>query len=100
MSSLLISENEDINVMCGTEYMALSVFLCPVYHAFYNETLMVLNNEFNNPECFGEADWSANPPALKFKFPITESSVSSCSNNFKVFFHICLHTNFPSDVML
>ncbi|KAM3616052.1 uncharacterized protein V6R79_011421 [Siganus canaliculatus] len=76
-------ENEDITVKCGTEYMDLSIFLCPMYQAQYNETLMVLNNE-NKPECFGTADFSVDPPVLKFRFHLNESSSSSCNNNFKI----------------
>ncbi|XP_029302362.1 zona pellucida-like domain-containing protein 1 [Cottoperca gobio] len=77
-------ENSDITVVCGTEYMDLSIYLCPMYQAFYNETLMVLNNQINTPECYGTADWSVDPPVLKFRFPMNESAVSSCNNNFKI----------------
>uniref|UniRef100_A0A3Q2YIX0 Si:dkey-4p15.5 n=1 Tax=Hippocampus comes TaxID=109280 RepID=A0A3Q2YIX0_HIPCM len=79
-----VSENSDIMVYCGTEHMDLSVFLCPVYQALYNESLMVLNNELNNAECFGEADFTVDPPVLKFSFPINESTTSSCGNDFNV----------------
>lgn len=91
-SSLFLSlpENSDITVVCSTEYMDLSIYLCPVYQALYNESLMVLNNQFNTPECFGAADWSVDPPVLKFRFPLNESSISSCKNNFKVFFTLAL----------
>ncbi|XP_029302363.1 zona pellucida-like domain-containing protein 1 [Cottoperca gobio] len=77
-------ENSDITVVCGTEHMDLSIYLCPMYQAFYNETLMVLNNQINTPECYGTADWSVDPPVLKFRFPMNESAVSSCNNNFKI----------------
>ncbi|XP_051252947.1 zona pellucida-like domain-containing protein 1 isoform X3 [Dicentrarchus labrax] len=77
-------ENSDINVVCGTEHMDLSIYLCPVYQALYNESLMVLNGEYNKPECFGAADWNTDPPILKFRFPINESSIASCNNNFKI----------------
>ncbi|XP_019729779.1 zona pellucida-like domain-containing protein 1 [Hippocampus comes] len=77
-------ENSDIMVYCGTEHMDLSVFLCPVYQALYNESLMVLNNELNNAECFGEADFTVDPPVLKFSFPINESTTSSCGNDFNI----------------
>ncbi|KAL7399968.1 hypothetical protein ABVT39_004479 [Epinephelus coioides] len=77
-------ENSDITVLCGTEYMDLSIYLCPVYQALYNESLMVLNNQLNTPECYGDADWSVDPPVLKFRFPLNESSISSCKNNFKI----------------
>lgn len=70
---------------CGTEYMDLSIYLCPIYHALYNESLMVLNNELSQ-ECFGEADWDVDPPVLKYKFPLNESAISFCNNDFKVFF--------------
>lgn len=79
-----------MTVVCGTEYMDLSIYLCPVYQALYNESLMVLNNEFSKPECFGTADWNVDPPVLKFRFPINESSISSCKNNFEVLFTIDL----------
>ncbi|KAM7399181.1 hypothetical protein PAMP_018468 [Pampus punctatissimus] len=77
-------ENSDITVICGTEHMDLSLYICPVYQALYNESLMVLNNQFNKPECFGTADWSVDPPVLKFSFPINESAISVCDNNFKI----------------
>ncbi|KAM9359549.1 zona pellucida-like domain-containing protein 1 [Symphorus nematophorus] len=77
-------ENTDITVVCGTEYMDLSIFLCPVYQALYNESLMALNNQFNKPECFGTADWAVDPPVLKFRFPLLGSSISHCHNNFKI----------------
>ncbi|XP_062275844.1 zona pellucida-like domain-containing protein 1 [Scomber scombrus] len=77
-------ENSDITVVCGTEHMDLSIYICPVYQALYNESLMVLNNQFNKPECFGTPDWSVNPPVLRFSFPINGSSNSVCENNFKI----------------
>ncbi|XP_069390698.1 zona pellucida-like domain-containing protein 1 isoform X1 [Paralichthys olivaceus] len=77
-------ENSDITVVCGTEYMDLSIYICPVYQAFYNESLMVLNNEFDKPECFGTANWTAVPPILNFKIPLNESAISACNSIFKV----------------
>lgn len=86
-SLLLISpsENSDISVMCGTQYMDLSIYICPVYQAQYNESLMVVNN-VDKPECRGTAVWTVDPPLLTFRFPINESAISSCNNNFTVFF--------------
>lgn len=81
---LFLPENSDITVVCGTQYMDLSIYLCPIYHAFYNESLMVVNSEFNNLECFGTPVWNVDPPLLKFTFPINESSISSCNNKFEV----------------
>lgn len=72
-------------MVCGTQYMDLSIYICPMYQALYNESMMVVNNEVNKLECYGTADWSVDPPVLKFRFPLNESSVSSCSNNFEVF---------------
>lgn len=83
---LSLPENSDITVVCGTEYMDLSIYLCPVYQSLYNESLMVLNNQYKTPECFGTADWSVDPPILKFRFPINERAISSCNNDIKVFF--------------
>ncbi|XP_042270871.1 zona pellucida-like domain-containing protein 1 [Thunnus thynnus] len=77
-------ENSDITVVCGTEHMDLSIYICPVYQALYNESLMVLNSQFNKPECFGTPDWSVDPPVLRFSFPINGSSTSVCENNFNI----------------
>ncbi|XP_027900605.1 zona pellucida-like domain-containing protein 1 isoform X2 [Xiphophorus couchianus] len=77
-------ENADINVTCGTQYMDLSIYICPIYNAQYNESLMALNNQFRNPLCFGKADWSVTPPVLRFRFPINETSLSDCDNNFQI----------------
>ncbi|XP_075892035.1 zona pellucida-like domain-containing protein 1 [Nelusetta ayraudi] len=76
-------ENDDISVSCGTRYMDLSIFICPIYQALYNETMMVVNNQGNKAECYGMADWTVDPPVLKFRFPLNETSISACNNNFK-----------------
>ncbi|XP_029373600.1 zona pellucida-like domain-containing protein 1 [Echeneis naucrates] len=77
-------ENSDITVVCGTEHMDLSIYICPVYQALYNESLMVLNNELNKPECLGTADWSVDPPVLRFKIPISQTAISTCNSDFKI----------------
>uniref|UniRef100_UPI0037E92221 zona pellucida-like domain-containing protein 1 n=1 Tax=Semicossyphus pulcher TaxID=241346 RepID=UPI0037E92221 len=77
-------ENSDINVTCGTQYMHLSIYLCPIYQALYNESLMVLNHQLNTPECFGTADWAVDPPVLRFRFPLNTSAVAACNNDFKI----------------
>ncbi|XP_007554467.1 zona pellucida-like domain-containing protein 1 isoform X1 [Poecilia formosa] len=83
-STLRVPENTDINVTCGTQYMDLRIYICPIYNAQYNESLMVLNNQFKNPKCYGKADWTVTPPVLKFRFPINETSISDCGNNFQI----------------
>ncbi|XP_056905491.1 zona pellucida-like domain-containing protein 1 isoform X2 [Takifugu flavidus] len=74
-------ENSDISVVCGTQYMDLSIYICPVYHARYNESLMAVNN-VDRPECYGTAVWNVDPPLLTFRFPINESAIASCNNMF------------------
>uniref|UniRef100_A0A674NX10 Si:dkey-4p15.5 n=1 Tax=Takifugu rubripes TaxID=31033 RepID=A0A674NX10_TAKRU len=78
------AENSDISVVCGTQYMDLSIYICPVYHARYNESLMAVNN-VDRPECYGTAVWNVDPPLLTFRFPINESAIASCNNTFTVF---------------
>uniref|UniRef100_A0A3P9HV43 Si:dkey-4p15.5 n=1 Tax=Oryzias latipes TaxID=8090 RepID=A0A3P9HV43_ORYLA len=77
-------ENADINVTCGTQYMDLSIFLCPMYQALYNESLMVVNNQLGNKLCFGKADWTVSPPVLRFRFPINDTDASACANVYKI----------------
>uniref|UniRef100_A0A8C6KLH3 Si:dkey-4p15.5 n=1 Tax=Nothobranchius furzeri TaxID=105023 RepID=A0A8C6KLH3_NOTFU len=83
--SLLI-DNTDITVNCGTQSMDLSIYLCPIYNSQYNESLMVLNNQISNPLCYGTADWTVSPPVLRFRFPINDTSLSSCANIYQVFY--------------
>uniref|UniRef100_A0AAZ1XX24 ZP-C domain-containing protein n=1 Tax=Oreochromis aureus TaxID=47969 RepID=A0AAZ1XX24_OREAU len=64
------------------------IYLCPMYNAFYNESLMVLNNQTNNPKCYGTADFTVDPPVLRFSFPINQNSLSFCSNNIEISSHI------------
>uniref|UniRef100_H3AJ97 ZP domain-containing protein n=1 Tax=Latimeria chalumnae TaxID=7897 RepID=H3AJ97_LATCH len=80
-------ENSDIDVTCGTESMALSILLCPVYFAGYNESLISLNGQFNNLLCHGLADWKADPPVINFNFSIHDNAVTSCKNNLQIFDH-------------
>ncbi|XP_041670295.1 zona pellucida-like domain-containing protein 1 [Cheilinus undulatus] len=78
-------ENEDISVTCGTDYVELAIYICPMYQALYNESLMVLNGQSSTPECFGTADWTVTPPVLRFRFPLNESALTACGNGFKIF---------------
>ncbi|KAM8905465.1 zona pellucida-like domain-containing protein 1 [Spinachia spinachia] len=76
--------NSDITVVCGSNYMGLSIQLCPMYQALYNESQMVLNNQINRQQCYGTPDWTANPPVLTFRFPLNDSSLSSCNNKLEI----------------
>lgn len=72
-------------MICGTQYMDLSIYICPVYNAMYNESLLVVNN-VDKPKCYGTAVWNVDPPLLTFRFPLNESAIASCNNTFTVFF--------------
>ncbi|MGH0185099.1 UNVERIFIED_CONTAM: hypothetical protein FKN15_017001 [Acipenser sinensis] len=76
------SEKTDILVTCGTGTMELAIFVCPVMFSGYNESLLALNNRFQDPNCKGTLDTTATPPLLRFQFPINESS--SCGSIFKI----------------
>lgn len=64
--------------------MDLSIYICPIYHSMYTESVMVVNN-VDKPECHGIAVWNVDPPLLTFRFPINESAIASCNNTFTVF---------------
>ncbi|XP_037313223.2 zona pellucida-like domain-containing protein 1 [Pungitius pungitius] len=76
--------NSDITVTCGTDFMAVRIYLCPMYQALYNESQMVLNNQMSSPQCYGTPDWTANPPVLRFRFPLNDTSISSCNNKLTI----------------
>lgn len=78
------TDNSDITVVCGTNKINLQILLCPIYFNGYNESTMALNAEFAKPECIGTADWTVDPPVLKFQFLITETAISTCSNKLTV----------------
>ncbi|MGH0182281.1 UNVERIFIED_CONTAM: hypothetical protein FKN15_026008, partial [Acipenser sinensis] len=75
-------EKTDILVTCGTGTMELAILVCPVMFSGYNESLLALNNRFQDPNCKGTLDTTATPPLLRFQFPINESS--SCGSIFKI----------------
>ncbi|XP_071768979.1 zona pellucida-like domain-containing protein 1 [Centroberyx gerrardi] len=77
-------ENTDISVTCGTEYMQMSIYICPVYNALYNESLMALNGQFNKAECFGTPDFTTDPPVLKFNFSINANALDVCHNRLEI----------------
>ncbi|XP_072303338.1 zona pellucida-like domain-containing protein 1 [Eucyclogobius newberryi] len=76
----------DITVTCGTTFMDLSILLCPIYNANFNESLLILNNQLRE-ECKGTADFSVEPPVLRYSFPIDEQSVSACNNHIQITNH-------------
>ncbi|XP_078416701.1 zona pellucida-like domain-containing protein 1 [Cetorhinus maximus] len=80
LGKILQSNNNDIKVTCGTQDVQLSIFLCPIYFAGYNESQVALNNQFDDTKCQGTVDASASPPVLKFSFPISDSNSTSCGN--------------------
>ncbi|XP_028839828.1 zona pellucida-like domain-containing protein 1 isoform X2 [Denticeps clupeoides] len=63
----------DISVFCGTNYVRLSIFICPVMYAGLNESMLFLNN-MNDPNCKGTLDTSVTPPVVRFTFPLNSSS--------------------------
>ncbi|XP_038657754.1 zona pellucida-like domain-containing protein 1 [Scyliorhinus canicula] len=75
-----LPDNNDITVICGTQDVQLSIFLCPIYFAGYNEEQVVLNNIFEDPKCKGTVDASISPPVLRFSFPISDINSTSCGN--------------------
>ncbi|XP_056096227.1 zona pellucida-like domain-containing protein 1 [Rhinichthys klamathensis goyatoka] len=77
-------DNSDITVVCGTNRMDLQILLCPMYFYGYNESMVALNGNFAKPECKGTADWTVNPPVLKFQFYIGEPYISACSNKLTI----------------
>ncbi|CAL8364445.1 unnamed protein product [Lota lota] len=74
-------EYNDISVDCGTSSIGLTILLCPVVFTGYNESLLILNNIFNNPQCKGSLDDSVIPPVIRFKFPL--NGTNSCGSVFK-----------------
>ncbi|XP_043927032.1 zona pellucida-like domain-containing protein 1 [Protopterus annectens] len=72
----------DIFVTCGTVGMELSIYLCPVYYAGFNESLLALNRNFNNPACRGTVDLTGPYPMLKFVFPLNDTL--TCGSNFVI----------------
>ncbi|XP_053095807.1 zona pellucida-like domain-containing protein 1 [Pangasianodon hypophthalmus] len=74
----------DITVMCGTDSIHLSILLCPVYYAGYNESLIALNGKFNTPACCGIVDLKDNTPVLKFNFAISADEMSLCDNSLEL----------------
>ncbi|XP_075449473.1 zona pellucida-like domain-containing protein 1 [Ascaphus truei] len=72
----------DILVTCGTQDIELSIYLCPVYFAGYNETNLYMNDIFSNPACQGKIDTSGSVPFLKYTFSINDSS--TCGSSFQI----------------
>lgn len=75
--------NSDITVICETSFINLTILLCPIYNANYNETLMILNGQ-TNESCKGVADFSVTPPVLRFILSLDENSLTACKNVFTI----------------
>ncbi|CAB1448978.1 unnamed protein product, partial [Pleuronectes platessa] len=76
--------NSDIEVVCGSQTLDLQILLCPIYFNGYNESLLSLNSVHSNHLCKGTADWSVDPPVVRFNFSITEEGISACSSTLTV----------------
>lgn len=80
--------NSDIQVSCGPEKVYLEILLCPIYFNGYNESLLALNSQHSKQECKGTADWTVDPPVVKFNFSITQEAINVCSNTMTVGEHV------------
>ncbi|KAJ0003720.1 hypothetical protein NQD34_008818, partial [Periophthalmus magnuspinnatus] len=76
-------ETTDIMVSCGTEFIELTILLCPLYYDDYNESMLMLNNQ-SRPECTGTTDLSATPPVIRYTLSISDESVQACDNNIQI----------------
>lgn len=83
-SSLSHSANSDIDVSCGAQTIDISILMCPIYFNGYNESMLAFNSEHSKPECHGVADWTVDPPVVRFNFSITEEGINSCSSSLTV----------------
>ncbi|XP_046873063.1 zona pellucida-like domain-containing protein 1 [Hypomesus transpacificus] len=70
----------DISVECGTDYMSLSILICPAIYSGYNESLLILNNMFNDPACKGTISTNVTPPVVKYRFPL--NMTNACGSVF------------------
>uniref|UniRef100_A0A3Q3N1J4 Si:ch73-261i21.5 n=1 Tax=Labrus bergylta TaxID=56723 RepID=A0A3Q3N1J4_9LABR len=82
------SSNSDMEVLCGSQTVDLQILLCPVYFNGYNESLLSLNSEHSKHQCKGNADWTADPPVVKFNFSITEESITAGTGVFADFSNV------------
>ncbi|RXN07965.1 zona pellucida-like domain-containing 1 [Labeo rohita] len=71
----------DISVYCGTESIKLAIQVCPVIYTGYNESLLILNKIANDPLCRGTLDATANPPVVRFSFPLRQ--LDACGSIFR-----------------
>ncbi|XP_008278303.1 zona pellucida-like domain-containing protein 1 [Stegastes partitus] len=76
--------NSDIEVVCGSQTVDLQILLCPIYFNGYNESLLALNSQHSKNQCKGTADWTADPPVVKFNFSISEEAITECSSTMTV----------------
>ncbi|KAJ8399037.1 hypothetical protein AAFF_G00417040 [Aldrovandia affinis] len=74
-------EYNDIEVECGTTTIKLAILACPVIYTGYNESLLVLNDIIDDPDCTGTLDISVDPPVVRFVFPLNETI--SCGSIFR-----------------
>lgn len=72
-------EYTDIAVSCGTQTINLAIQACPVMYTGYNESLLILN-QIADPLCRGTLDMTANPPVVRFSFPLRQAD--ACGSNF------------------
>ncbi|XP_063300681.1 zona pellucida-like domain-containing protein 1 [Pelobates fuscus] len=75
-------EYTDILVTCGPQDIELSIYLCPVYYAGYNETQLYMNDFINVPGCQGVLDTSSGVPFVKYTFSINANS--TCGSLFTI----------------
>ncbi|CAL8268409.1 unnamed protein product [Merluccius merluccius] len=75
-----IPEYTDISVVCGTSYIHLAILLCPVVFTGYNESLLILNDKNEDPQCEGVMDDSVSPPVVRFQFPLNQTN--ACGSSF------------------
>lgn len=76
-----LTEYTDIAVTCGTQTINLAIQACPVVYTGYNESLLILN-QMADPLCRGTLDATANPPVVRYSFPLRQAD--ACGSIFLV----------------
>uniref|UniRef100_A0A3B4YWX2 Si:ch73-261i21.5 n=1 Tax=Stegastes partitus TaxID=144197 RepID=A0A3B4YWX2_9TELE len=84
--------NSDIEVVCGSQTVDLQILLCPIYFNGYNESLLALNSQHSKNQCKGTADWTADPPVVKFNFSISEEMALNTFSPKSVFLKVSQET--------
>ncbi|XP_058865816.1 zona pellucida-like domain-containing protein 1 [Acipenser ruthenus] len=76
--------NDDMTVVCGPQFITMTVNLCTALYAGFDPTGLAVNSRQNDSQCKGLIDSTVTPPVIRYSLPVNGTLDNICSNSIQI----------------